>query len=178
MKKIEIDDDLYAYIASNTQFIGESASDILRRLLAVNAKDTPNLASKESVEQSAKTNVSNDKKVVNKESIFDLVNKEELAMLRSAVGRFLAILGALYRVHNKEFAAVLEIRGRDRLYFATSEQDILECGSSTKPRQIPGSPYWVITNSNTTRKKLMLTEVAYALGYNEECVESIRDLLV
>lgn len=33
MKKIEIDDELYQYIASNTQSIGESASEILRRLL-------------------------------------------------------------------------------------------------------------------------------------------------
>ncbi|RYI03189.1 replication initiation regulator SeqA, partial [Proteus mirabilis] len=30
MKKIEIDDELYRYIASETRHIGESASDILR----------------------------------------------------------------------------------------------------------------------------------------------------
>ena len=33
MKTIEVDDELYRYIASQTQHIGESASDILRRLL-------------------------------------------------------------------------------------------------------------------------------------------------
>ena len=33
MKNIEIEDDLYAYIASQTQHIGETASDILRRLV-------------------------------------------------------------------------------------------------------------------------------------------------
>ena len=33
MKSIEIDDDLYAFIASQTKHIGESASEILRRLL-------------------------------------------------------------------------------------------------------------------------------------------------
>ena len=33
MKNIEIDEELYQHIASNTQFIGESASSILRRLL-------------------------------------------------------------------------------------------------------------------------------------------------
>jgi len=33
MKSIEIDDDLYAFIASQTKHIGESASQILRRLL-------------------------------------------------------------------------------------------------------------------------------------------------
>ena len=33
MKTIEVDEDLYRYIASHTQHIGESASDILRRML-------------------------------------------------------------------------------------------------------------------------------------------------
>ena len=33
MKYIEIDEELYRYIASKTERIGESASDILRRLL-------------------------------------------------------------------------------------------------------------------------------------------------
>ena len=35
MKNIEIDEELYQYIVSNTQFIGESASSILRRLLSL-----------------------------------------------------------------------------------------------------------------------------------------------
>ena len=37
MKTIEVDDDLYRYIASHTQHIGESASDILRRMLKFSA---------------------------------------------------------------------------------------------------------------------------------------------
>ena len=36
MKNIEIDDDLYLHIVANTQFIGENASSILRRLLKLN----------------------------------------------------------------------------------------------------------------------------------------------
>ncbi len=35
MKTIEVDEDLYRYIAGQTERIGESASDILRRLLQV-----------------------------------------------------------------------------------------------------------------------------------------------
>ncbi len=33
MKTIEVDDELYSYIASHTKHIGESASEILRRML-------------------------------------------------------------------------------------------------------------------------------------------------
>lgn len=33
MKTIDVDEELYSYIASHTQHIGESASEILRRML-------------------------------------------------------------------------------------------------------------------------------------------------
>lgn len=230
MKTIEVDDELYQYIASNTKFIGESASDILRRLLTVNTnnqnavvehKETSSDLEKnasdvkaEEINVSAVKNVSNKKQNKQKnqefegkdistdtnvvaanndspektfvqeltsktsgQNIFDVINKEELATQRGAVGRFLLILANLYRVHADKFSSVLEIRGRDRLYFAKSELELLESSSSTKPKQIPTTQYWVITNSNTTKKKLMLTDVAKKLGYTADETEIIRDFL-
>ncbi|GLX83515.1 replication initiation negative regulator SeqA [Thalassotalea eurytherma] len=180
MKTIEIDDDLYQYILSNTQTIGESASSILTRLLELSPediKDQPQetVENVAPVEQKAETELDETSPI--NESVFNYINKEELAHQRGAVGRFLLILAALYRVHQKQFNVVNDIRGRDRLYFALSEQELEQSGSSTKPRQIPESPFWVITNSNTTRKKMMLTEVAIALGYNVQEAEQIRELL-
>lgn len=180
MKTIEIDEELYQHLASNTQYIGESASSILRRLLAFGeqAQEIEQKAdsiSEPSQEPAAQPAPKEPEPLEG--SLFDYINKEELAMQRGAVGRFLLILGALYRVHPKQFKNVCDIRGRDRLYFADSEEALAESGSSTKPRQIPESPYWVITNSNTTRKKMMLTEVAISLGYSVDDAEKIRDLL-
>lgn len=182
MKHIEIDEELYQYLASNTQFIGESASSILRRLLAlpgeqaqvevVSEDKLTKTFTVESQEKPAKTT----RAYANK-NVFDVINKEELAMQRGVVGRFLLLLSALHRVHGDAFSIVLTIRGRDRLYFADSEKALSESGSSTKPRQIPDSRFWVITNSNTTRKKMMITEVAKALDYTDEQIEKIRDLL-
>ncbi|MEW6996150.1 replication initiation negative regulator SeqA [Colwelliaceae bacterium BS250] len=212
MKSIEVDEQLYQYIASNTKYIGESASAILRRLLVIDQampvvnetdkKDTEKVTTpspKSSKVEKAEKAVANKKTITAKapvvtgdvvdavvdqtlsmtscQSIFDVINKEELAMQRGAVGRFLLILSNLNRVHPNQFAAILDIRGRDRLYFANSESDLLENGSSTKPKQIPESNYWVMTNSNTTRKKLMLTDVANVLGYTSEEAEIIRDFL-
>lgn len=180
MKSIEIDEELYQYIASNTQFIGESASSILRRLLAFNENDvTPMVTSEDKKTVSLEDDTSAPVKAISEScaSVFDHINKEELAMQRGAVGRFLHILRAMYRVHPEAFSAVCNVRGRDRLYFANNESALAESGSSTKPRQIPDSPYWVITNSNTTRKKMMLTEAATALGYSDTDAEKIRELL-
>ncbi len=189
MKNIEIDDELYQYIVKNTEYIGESASSILRRLLSLannsmNSVDQENLDKKDVVTSTTTKNTDNteisvaiDNAPKNADYLFNYINREELAMQRGAVGRFLLILAALYRVHSKEFSVVSEIRGRGRLYFAKSAEELAQSGSSTKPKQIPQSPYWVITNTNTTRKKMMLTEVAVALGYSSEDAEKIRELL-
>ncbi len=197
MKNIEIDEELYQYIASNTQFIGESASSILRRLLNLTVAENPiddivvalSDDKEDTVDslplQIEKTIESDASKLIEEEviespsieNVLNYINKEELAMQRGAVGRFLLILAALHRVHNESFSVVSEIRGRDRLYFAKSKDELSASGSSTKPLQIPDSPFWVMTNSNTTRKKMMLTKASLTLGYTNEDAEKIRDLL-
>lgn len=190
MKNIEIDEELYQYIVSNTQAIGENASSILRRLLKLDSsvqQSAPlNKNEIEATEQASlvEKSAADDTEVgiVEKfassgESVFNFINKEELAMQRGAVGRFLLILAALYRAHPRQFKVVTEICGRDRLYFAHTEAELEASGSSTKPKQIPESPFWVMTNSNTTRKKMMLTKAATSLGYTQADVEKIRELL-
>jgi negative modulator of initiation of replication len=181
MKTIEIDDDLYQFIAGQTQRIGESASDILRRLLpgapvkAATARPAV-LAEAASIQPAAATlpEPSSKAKAGN---IFDLVTPQDLQTEQNIVGRFLYLLSVLARVHKKDFVKVLEIKGRNRLYFGTSAEALNEAGSSTNPKQIPNTNFWVITNSNTTRKKMMLTETAIKLGYSAEDAERIRDLL-
>lgn len=180
MKHIEIDEELYQHLASQTQYIGESASSILRRLLSLpdTSEKVTNKVPKKIESVLVNDTLNSESQQENAvESVFNYINKEELAMQRGVVGRFLLLLSALHRVHGEAFSIVLDIRGRDRLYFARSENALAESGSSTKPRQIPESSFWVMTNSNTTRKKMMITEVAKSLGYQAEEIEKIRDLL-
>jgi negative modulator of initiation of replication len=205
MKNIEIDDELYLYIVSNTKAIGESASSILRRLLPSGETNQLPVPSSTLVTELEDNEIKEDelshnaevtspdvidtdlaeevKPIASSESVFNFINIEELAMQRGAVGRFLLILAALYRAHPKKFNIVTNIapkvsaRKIKRLYFALSEEILTASGSSTKPKQVPQSPFWVITNSNTTRKKMMLTEAAMLLGYDENDVIKIRDLL-
>ncbi|AQQ01384.1 replication initiation negative regulator SeqA [Pseudoalteromonas sp. SG45-5] len=197
MKQIDIDDELYQYIASNTQSIGESASTILRRLLnlsgekiqSANVELTQNnqtatmstcalKTSELAVEPSKKQKTLAVTPVKQKnDNVFNVLNKEELAMQKGVVGRFLFILSAFYRTHKTDFSAVLDIKGRDRVYFATSKEALVNSGSSMNPKNITDSEYWVMTNSNTTRKKMMLHEVALCLGYSAEQAEKIRDYL-
>ena len=189
MKKIEIDDELYQYIASNTQSIGESASQILRRLLnlshsqvssTVTQSESPvvnSLPNEDAQQQNDTITDSVVSPAPYKGNVFNILNKEELAMQKGAVGRFLFLLAAFHRTHKADFNSVLDIKGRDRIYFATTKEELLEGGNSMNPKKIPDSPFWVMTNSNTTRKKMMLHEVAISLGYSNEQAEKIRDYL-
>jgi negative modulator of initiation of replication len=167
MNTIEIDDELYHFIAGQTQRIGESANDILRRILLNKQPVAQPATAQAVVAENSKTG----------QKVFDILSKQDLQAELSVVGRFLIILSALARAHKQDFAQVLEIKGRNRVYFGRSDTDLLEAGSSTNPKQIPNSEFWVITNSNTTRKKMMLTEAALKLGYSAEEAETIRDFL-
>lgn len=177
MKTIEIEDDLYHYIAAQTRQIGESASDILRRLLLGEQPVAQTSVVSSPTVQVVEPGASVVQDKINPGTIFDLVSRQDLQAESSVVGRFLYLLSVLARVHKKQFNKVLDIKGRNRLYFATTAEALSEAGSSTNPKQIPNTGFWVITNSNTTRKKMMLTETAIKLGYSEQEAERIRDLL-
>ena len=185
MKTIQVDDDLYKYIASQTQNIGEGASEILRRLLLGDANAVvPAVENSAEQEQEVETPVVSEvkekktaTKVKGNASVFDLINKEEVMTQKGAVGRFLFILAALHRAHPKEFKKILQVKGKGRVYFATSAEELEAHGSSIKPKQIPDSLYWVVTNNNTPRKKLITNEAALILGYDEQQAEKLREFI-
>lgn len=203
MKHIEIDTELYRHIASHTKYIGESASDILRRLLGLSplvddtATNTPKAVAKapQTKAQQTKAPQTQATKPVaepaatsqpvaapvastepSKTALESVVTKE-LDAQKGKVGRFLYLLSVLYQCHTNQFDNVLRIRGRNRLYFATCEKELKASGNSTNPKEVPGSGYWVITNSNTSKKKTMLKHAALELGYTKQDAEKLRDLL-
>lgn len=178
MKYIEIDDELYRYIASNTQQIGESASDILRRLLGLEvtaeAESIPERISEpsmEGVEEAAPV-----RSAVAEAGVFEeLVDDEQLPRQKGAVGRFLYLLDCLYRQHPSAFDGVLAIRGRDRLYFSQSKDALLKASPSANPKQIGASPFWVSANNNTAKKRAILEEVLEILGCQKALAARIAE---
>src|SRR6267378_5061824 len=62
----------------------------------------------------------------------------------NAVDRYLHVLGAAAAQNSREFEKVLALRGRGRVYFAKSKEEIEASGTSTQPRQIPSTRYWAM----------------------------------
>ncbi|QIZ76158.1 replication initiation negative regulator SeqA [Ferrimonas lipolytica] len=181
MKYIEIDDELYRHIAGNTQRIGESASDILRRLLGLEVESSEESVpkqlsepSREAIAKPAKKESTPVRSAVAESGVFEeLVNDKALSKQKGAVGRFTYLLDAVYRQFPSSFGAVLEIRGRDRLYFSTGKDDLLASSKTANPKQIGSSPYWVSANNNTRRKQTILEEVLVKLGCDSELADQI-----
>lgn len=160
MKSIEIDEELYHYIASQTQHIGESASQILRRLLDVDHSES----SSQQAQDSAQDRL---------EKLHAYIASEAYQELGSSVKRFIELLSCLYQSDPQTFTHASEIKGSKRVYFATSEQQLLATGKTTNPKAIPQSPFWVITNTNTGRKRLILSQLMDSMGYGKDDIESI-----
>jgi len=85
--------------------------------------------------------------------------------------------GRLHKHHPEKFDKVLLLNGRKRRYFAKTEKELEESGSSVMPKRIPDSPYWVFTNSPTELKKQVITDVMRVLGYEPSVIRSVTDAL-
>lgn len=177
MKTIEVDDELYSYIASHTKHIGESASDILRRMLKFSAASQP--VASATKEARAAQPVSAEVKPVNPvkdkvRAMRELLLSDEYAEQKKAVNRFMLVLSILYSLDHQAFAdATDSLHGRTRVYFAADEQTLLKNGNQTKPKHVPGTPYWVITNTNTGRKCSMVEHIMQSMQFPAELIEKV-----
>ncbi|WP_429100534.1 replication initiation negative regulator SeqA [Aeromonas rivipollensis] len=159
MKTIELDDDLYFFIASQTRHIGESASDILRRLLEQPVKAATTV-------QAAP--VAQPQPLADAMGLEALLDSGELQKEEKSINRFMLVLSTLYRDNPESFTQATEIKGRKRVYFSQDPEALRASGSTTKPKQVPDTPFWVITNTNTSRKQNMVAQLMTSMGYDED----------
>lgn len=177
MKIIEVDEELYRYIASHTQHIGESASDILRRMLNFTS------AAEESVEEAEGTqnvHIETNEPAVNDTNIAldELFDSGDILLQKKAVDRFIRLLSVLYSINPQRFAeATQTLHGRTRVYFARDEKTLLEHGNHTKPKAVTDTPYWVITNTNSERKRNMIVHIMQSMQFSDELIYKACDVI-
>ncbi|WP_392551950.1 hypothetical protein RHO13_09565 [Orbus wheelerorum] len=164
MKTIEIDDELYQYIAGQTQHIGESASSILRRLLAIETKELVIKPSNQLADIS---------------TLVKLVYSDNFLAEKKLVNRFISILSTLYLCNKSLFSvAAASLHGSKRRYLAKNEETLLRSGNNTKPKLIPDTPYMVITNSNTARKIYIIESLMQNMAISTHIIEQVTKQFV
>lgn len=174
MKTIEVDEELYRFIASQTQHIGESASDILRRLLIGDQQGSqvPTGITSTTVTDVVSSPVKEQKQDGVK-VMRSLLISDEFAEKEKAIDRFMMVLSSLYHVESDRFADAAKVKGRTRVYFSDNEETLLASGKTTKPRSIPNTPFWVITNNNTNRKRQMVQQLMTQMGFQADLIEKV-----
>src|SRR4051794_1481938 len=113
MKTIEIDEELYALLLSRATMIGESASSILRRELALPRRR------EEGLMVSAPTSAGSPALAT-----FPFLKELDFLFGMNATRRFLRILEEIHQQHKAEFFKVQGIGGHKRRYFAKSKEDL------------------------------------------------------
>jgi len=167
MKTIEIENDVYEFLLQHTTRIGESASEILKRLLGIRGQGGQRgKGGRGAADGQSPTSFKS-----YQAEISDCLNDSAFMAQRDMIGKFLFILSYLYKRNPDDFKKVLALSGRRRKYFAGSSQELEASGSSVFPKQIPNAPYWVVTNNDTPKKRRMLEDVLRILGYSKAAIE-------
>jgi len=98
--------------------------------------------------------------------------------------KFMMMLTTMYLEKTDAFVESADkIKGRTRAYLGTHLQDLLNSDNeeeltqfkASKPRAIPQAPFWVITNANTGRKRIILTQMMASMGYPHSLIERIKE---
>jgi negative modulator of initiation of replication len=85
------------------------------------------------------------------------------------------VLSTLHHINPSDFSEATQVKGRKRVYFADNEQTLLANGNTTKPKAIPGSPFWVITNNNTSRKRQMVDQLMARMNFPSDLIEKVTN---
>lgn len=98
--------------------------------------------------------------------------------------KFKMMLTTMYHENKAAFiVAANTTKGRTRDYLGQNLSDLLASANeeevaqlkASKPRDIPNTPFWVITNANTGRKRIILKQMMASMGYPLHLIERIKD---
>lgn len=170
MPLVEIEPDVYDFVRNNIRDFGETPSRVLRRLLNLPEPKASSGASAEVPKPPVPTPPA--PAPVSTTPMLQFVTDMRTGRYRTATAKFLAILAFAHKQDPGAFANVLRIDGRSRKYFGRSKEEITNSGTSTHPKQIPGTPYWVMTNADTSQKRDMLKQALRVMGYSADDIRA------
>jgi len=112
-----------------------------------------------------------------------LFESEEFQKEAVITTKFKMMLTTMYYENREAFIEASKVaKGRSRDYLgknldqllASSNKEEVDLLIASKPRDIPFTPFWVVTNANTGRKRIILTQVMASMGYPHHLIERIK----
>jgi negative modulator of initiation of replication len=168
MRAIELDDDVYFYLLGRTADGKLSFSDLLRNTFGIGA-EAPVGEVRTRLHRRGRfavTEMTPPADLRPPSAVEQWLKSPRFLGETTSLGRFMCLLSFLAEKHGDAFECVLDLSGRKRRYFARSAEELDQWGQSVFPKQVPRSPYWVVTNTETAKKRQIVESVMRMLGYN------------
>jgi len=171
MQALELEDDVYYLVLLRASDAGLTPSPFLRRQL--NGPNSATLSggvprSPEPV--SRKTEVGARSRSKEADELDAFLQTPAFLVHSDVIGRFVELLGFIYKKNLNKFDSVLGISGESRKYFTKSRREMEDSGRSVMPKEIPGSPFLVVGNTSTSMKQEILRKVLQILGYPQDAI--------
>jgi negative modulator of initiation of replication len=160
MKSIQVENDIYEHLVTNTVEIGESASSILRRLLNIRS---------DRMKQNSKE--------ISKHELSDVLNEKNLGLKRNVVDRYLWLLSKIYGLRRETFREIFSLKGRTRAYFGFSKEEILKFGEASNPKLIPETKFWALTNTSTQNKARIIRDAMGILNFSPLAIQAASEFI-
>ena len=170
-EQIAVDDETYKYLNLGRAIDGREWSPFLRGMLDFCVRqDFFAQAARPAAAVPAAINTKD-------EALIGLVTSPAYLANRNVVGMFLAVLSFAYNQDPKAFESLDGRGGRTRIYLAKDRVALESSGESVNAKQIPSSPFWVVTNNSTPMKRTLLKQVLQSLGYQSDAIRQATDSL-
>jgi negative modulator of initiation of replication len=155
-KTIEVQDSVYAALEKRVSRFGETPNDIIKRLLAGSpsepVSDRPVLKSQKPPSP-----------------LIALIQSPEYGRMDGRK-RYFEILALLYSLQPDAFETLEGFSRGSRVHFSRDVQKIETSGNRTMPKQLEGTPFFVLTNLDHKRKREMISDVMRQLGHPAELI--------
>lgn len=171
MNQIGIDDETYKYLNLGRAIDGRDWSPFLREMLDFCVRGDFFTTAPNATKAAPPTYSTKD------DALTYLVTSPAYLSNRNVVGRFLAILSLAYRQDPTAFGTLDGRGGRTRIYVAKNKATLESSGESVNAKQVPNSPFWVVTNNSTSMKKTLLVQLLHSLSYHSAAIGKAADSL-
>jgi len=171
MQVLDLEDDVYYLVLVRAGDAGLNVSEFLRKQLNGPGGNLASRSAPQPKESTLQKVEANPRQRTKEFQELDTFLQTPAFLVHSdGIGRFVELLGFIYKRSPNKFDSVLSITGDSRKYFAKSRKEIEDSGNSVMPKEIPGSPFWVVGNTSTKMKQEMLRRVLQILGYPQDSI--------
>lgn len=170
MHSIEIDDDVMADLSRRAVGFHVTPNDVLRKVLGLPSSTQPPTPPAVPATPAGPGQA--------EDPLQKFVASSAFQAQRQSINRFLLLLWWAHAQNQEEFQRVVTDYSRgNRRYFGRSQEEVEASGVGIKAKQIPKTPFWVLSTLDNKSKRMIIEDVFRAMGLPAGSIALAREQL-